>query len=177
MDVRRFHLPVVQPDRRFVLRGAAAALVAGLLGCGKDLPGGDDGGDDGLGPDGGVTSPDAAPAATGFMQCGSDLCFDLSANANAQLRTVGGQRVVAVGGRRYLVIRTTVDAFVALSAICTHEGCIVSFVKARNDIECPCHGSKFTLGGAVTEGPATMPLRSYETRFDQASESLTVVVG
>jgi cytochrome b6-f complex iron-sulfur subunit len=177
MDVRRVHLSVVQPDRRLVLRGAAAALVAGLLGCGKGLPSGDDdGGDDGLGPDGGVTNPDAAPVSTGFMQCGSDLCFDLSANANAQLRVVGGQRIVAVGGKRYLVIRTAADAFVALSAICTHEGCTVSFVKARNDVECPCHGSKFTLGGAVTEGPATMPLRSYQTRFDQASETLTVVL-
>jgi cytochrome b6-f complex iron-sulfur subunit len=164
-----------------VLRGAAAALVAGLLGCGTELRRGgdddDDGGNDDLAPDGGVASPDAPPVSTGFTQCGSDLCFDLAATANAQLRVVGGQRIVAVGGKRYLVIRTTPEAFAALSAICTHEGCTVGFVKARNDVECPCHGSKFTLEGEVTEGPATMPLRSYDTRFDQASEVLTVVVG
>jgi len=156
-------------------------MVAGLLGCGTEPRtggDGDDGGDDGLGPDGGVGSPDAAtPASTGFMQCGSDLCFDLAATANAQLRVVGGQRIVSLAGKKYLVIRTATAEFVALSAICTHEGCTVGFVKSRNDIECPCHGSKFTLAGAVTEGPATLPLKSYETRFDQASELLTVVVG
>jgi cytochrome b6-f complex iron-sulfur subunit len=154
-------------------------MVAGLLGCGTEpRTGGDGNGDDGGGPDGGAGSPDGGvPASTGFMQCGSDLCFDLSANANAQLRVVGGQRIVSLAGKRYLVIRTAAEAFVALSAICTHEGCTVSFVKARNDVECPCHGSKFTLAGAVTEGPATLPLKSYETRFDQAGEVLTVVVG
>jgi cytochrome b6-f complex iron-sulfur subunit len=186
--VPRVYLPVLDSniDRRFVVRGIAAALVAGLLGCGTDhRPGDDDvagGGDDGLGPDGGLssTSPPSAdasePVSTGFMMCGPDLCFDLAATANASLRVVGGQRIVTLGSKRYLVIRTAADAFVALSAICTHAGCTVSYAKARNDVVCPCHGSTFALSGAVTNGPATLPLTSYDTSFDATSEILTVAL-
>jgi len=40
----------------------------------------------------------------------------------------------------------------ALSAICTHLGCIVT--ETANGFQCPCHGSKFTLDGNVVSGPA-----------------------
>jgi cytochrome b6-f complex iron-sulfur subunit len=110
------------------------------------------------------------------MMCGPDLCVDLAAAANAPLRTVGGQRIITVGSKRYLVIRMASDTFVAVSAICTHAGCTVAFAATRNDIECPCHGSTFALTGAVTRGPATLPLASYDTRFDAATELLTIVL-
>ena len=41
-------------------------------------------------------------------------------------------------------------------ARCTHAGCAVA-VK-NGGIECPCHGSRFTLDGAVERGPAMEPL-------------------
>ena len=152
----------------------AAALVAGLLGCGTEVQPGDDGSGDGTGngdgPDAGVSN------TSGVTQCEADVCLDLLAEANASLRTVGGQRVISVGSKKYLVIRTAEDAFVAVSALCTHRSCVVGYSKTRNDIVCPCHGSTFALSGAVTRGPATLPLRSYETRFDQTSEVLTIVL-
>ena len=180
--VQRVQLPVLQNnalDRRIVLRGIAAALVASVLGCGTDIrPGGSSGDDDESGPDGGVPSADGSqPVAPGFTQCGSDLCIDLAATANAALRVVGGQRIITLGTKRYLVIRTAAETFVALSAICTHAGCTVSYAKSRNDVVCPCHGSTFALSGSVTNGPATLPLLSYEADFDATSEILTVVIG
>lgn len=182
--MRRVHLPVVDRgiDRRFVLRGMAAALVAGLLGaCGTDhRPGEPDDGTDPLGPDGGTTNPPASstpPPSPGFAMCGTDLCIDLAETANASLRSVGGQRAMTIGGKRYLVIRTATDAFVALSAICTHAGCTVSYSQTRADVVCPCHGSTFALSGAVTNGPATLPLQAYSTSFDATSEILTVALG
>jgi Rieske Fe-S protein len=49
----------------------------------------------------------------------------------------------------------TVHAF---SAVCTHQGCIVSEV-AGGTINCPCHGSKFDVTtGAPVAGPASTPL-------------------
>jgi cytochrome b6-f complex iron-sulfur subunit len=41
----------------------------------------------------------------------------------------------------------------AISAACTHLGCIVSR-DAEGYFECPCHGSRFEPTGEVTAGPA-----------------------
>ncbi|MCP4376838.1 MAG: ubiquinol-cytochrome c reductase iron-sulfur subunit [bacterium] len=45
----------------------------------------------------------------------------------------------------------------AISTICTHLGCIVSY-DPEHGFECPCHGSTFTADGTVTKGPAPAPL-------------------
>ncbi|MGB0972566.1 MAG: ubiquinol-cytochrome c reductase iron-sulfur subunit [Mycobacterium sp.] len=47
--------------------------------------------------------------------------------------------------------------FKAFSAVCTHTGCLLNEV-ADGTINCPCHGSKFSLDGAVLNGPAQRPL-------------------
>jgi cytochrome b6-f complex iron-sulfur subunit len=44
----------------------------------------------------------------------------------------------------------------AINATCTHLGCLVK--QAQLGFECPCHGSQFTTNGAVSQGPATLPL-------------------
>jgi cytochrome b6-f complex iron-sulfur subunit len=46
----------------------------------------------------------------------------------------------------------------ALSAICTHLGCITQWKADANMIACPCHGSKFRMNGTKIEGPAPRPL-------------------
>jgi Rieske Fe-S protein len=46
----------------------------------------------------------------------------------------------------------------AVSARCTHRGCIVRFDDADQQWECPCHGSRFDRSGAIIDGPATVPL-------------------
>ena len=48
----------------------------------------------------------------------------------------------------------------AFTAVCPHQGCLVSEV-AENEIICPCHGSRFSaVDGAVLQGPATEGLTS-----------------
>ena len=59
----------------------------------------------------------------------------------------------------------TDQGFVAYSAICTHLGCTVSWVKNPSSpnasfTECFCHNSMFNpaLGGKVIGGPAPIPI-------------------
>jgi cytochrome b6-f complex iron-sulfur subunit len=43
--------------------------------------------------------------------------------------------------------------FHAISAVCTHLGCITDRAE-DGTFKCPCHGSRFGPNGAVTGGPA-----------------------
>ncbi len=55
------------------------------------------------------------------------------------------------------VVRST-EGFYALSAVCTHLGCLTAWKPELGMIACPCHGSKFQRNGTKIEGPAPKPL-------------------
>lgn len=55
------------------------------------------------------------------------------------------------------------EGFFALSAVCTHLGCLASWKPELGIIACPCHGSKFNREGQKIEGPAPKPLPWYRT--------------
>jgi cytochrome b6-f complex iron-sulfur subunit len=57
---------------------------------------------------------------------------------------------------RTLLLTQSGGKLTALDATCTHQGCTVS--PAGSGLVCPCHGSQFTLTGAVTSGPAPTAL-------------------
>jgi cytochrome b6-f complex iron-sulfur subunit len=50
------------------------------------------------------------------------------------------------------------EGFFALSAVCTHLGCLTTWNQELGIIACPCHGSKFYRTGEKIEGPAPKPL-------------------
>jgi Rieske Fe-S protein len=52
--------------------------------------------------------------------------------------------------------------WVALSPVCTHQGCIVDVQGAA--LVCPCHGSTYDRQGRVVRGPAERALTSYPVR-------------
>jgi Rieske Fe-S protein len=67
---------------------------------------------------------------------------------------VGGAAIVG----DVVVSQPTAGDFVAFSAVCTHEQCLVSRVRGETVI-CPCHQSTFsTKDGSVISGPARRPL-------------------
>ena len=133
----------------------------------------------GLGCDGGDEGPmvDAADPLAGTMMCGANLCVLLNDPANASLLAAEGSRVITLSGtERILIIRGTGDTFTVLSAVCTHAGCTVRYDRNSDQVACPCHGSRYSLSGAVALGPATRSLDAYTSTFDAGTQTLTIML-
>jgi cytochrome b6-f complex iron-sulfur subunit len=69
------------------------------------------------------------------------------------------------------IVRTN-DGFYAVSAVCTHLGCITQWHPEHDLIECPCHGSKFREDGTKVAGPAPRPLPHFSITLTPDGELL-----
>jgi cytochrome b6-f complex iron-sulfur subunit len=121
----------------FSLLGAGAAAVVvskTLTSCSKS-----------------IASPYGAPQNL-------DFTLDLTNTAYAGLKNKGGSAY----NSGLIIAHTSSDTFVALSEVCTHQGCTVQF-NGSNGFVCPCHNSTFALDGSVTGGPAPTALAKYNT--------------
>jgi glycine/D-amino acid oxidase-like deaminating enzyme/nitrite reductase/ring-hydroxylating ferredoxin subunit len=72
----------------------------------------------------------------------------------------GTGAVVRVHGQQCAIYRDDTGGVHAVSARCTHLGCIVHFDDAETAWECPCHGSRFGVDGSILQGPANRRSRS-----------------
>jgi glycine/D-amino acid oxidase-like deaminating enzyme/nitrite reductase/ring-hydroxylating ferredoxin subunit len=70
----------------------------------------------------------------------------------------GQGTIIRSGAKQYAVHRDEEGALHAVSARCTHLGCIVGWNPADRAWECPCHGSRFAADGTLMQGPATADL-------------------
>ncbi len=141
-------------DRRTVLITAGAAAAAGVVAACS--PAGSD-------------AATASPSVPGGGGGDGTAAAPSNASGSAGALTVGD---IPVGGGVVLpeaaVVVTqpeqgTVKAF---SAICTHEGCLVSQV-VQDEIICPCHGARFSaVDGSVLQGPAEQPLGEQPVALD-----------
>ena len=88
------------------------------------------------------TTPTIAPAGT-----------MIAAVASVPVGTAFKFTDPTTGMPAYLMQPAT-GTFVAYSAICTHEGCIVNDNVANGSLDCPCHGAQFDAAtGAHQRGP------------------------
>lgn len=140
----------LQVPRKTVLAGAGLGLAAAALAACSSGDGGGEAGSTSAAGD--TATSDAAPAA-------------LTSTADVPV----GSGVI-VGD--VVVTQPVAGDFKAFSAVCTHSGCLINKV-ADGTIDCPCHGSKFSLDGAVVNGPATRPLDtiSVEVQGDSIIQS------
>ena len=155
--------------RRTLLKGLAVSLPVLASGCRISLESEDE------------VLVDAGPTvdagSNGAMICGGNLCIDLTNTQNAGLLNVGGSRVFTVAAPtndKIMVVRETATKFQTLTAVCTHAGCSVKYVIASTGFTCPCHGSRFDLSGAVTNGPALRDLKTYTNDFDEPGSLVTI---
>ena len=126
------------------------AVVGGFVGFGVGAPllaacGSDSDSDGGSSSDGGSDKGSSGGGSTtsGTVGTKSEV-------------PVGGGKIFA--GEKVVVTQPTEGDFKAFSAVCTHQGCVVAKIAAK-DIECTCHGSKFSIeDGSVVTGPATKGL-------------------
>ena len=78
-------------------------------------------------------------------------------DADALRNGKGG--IVSSGLRKLAVYRDEEGVLHSYSAVCPHLGCIVRWNADEKSFDCPCHGSRFTCGGVVINGPAMVNLR------------------
>jgi glycine/D-amino acid oxidase-like deaminating enzyme/nitrite reductase/ring-hydroxylating ferredoxin subunit len=70
----------------------------------------------------------------------------------------GEGKVASRDGRQVAISRDEDGVLHAVSARCTHLGCIVAWNDAERSWDCPCHASRFAPDGSVLQGPAVNPL-------------------
>ena len=124
-------------DRRTVLRGVAViGAGAALTACG--------GGGTGSTGAGAGSSASLPPTGTSL--------------GKASEVPVGSGKIFAA--QKVVVTQLTAGDFKAYSAVCTHQGCLVSSID-KSEIHCACHGSAYSIkDGSVVNGPATTALAS-----------------
>ncbi len=93
-------------------------------------------------------------------------------NEDSQVRiarslvAVGGAHFFAFQGRPAVVVQPAAGEFIALSAVCTHLGCIIKWQNDSQDFLCPCHAGRFSPSGQVLSGPPPSALDSYTVTLD-----------
>jgi cytochrome b6-f complex iron-sulfur subunit len=122
---------------------------------------------------GSSTSPSSVPQLGFTPATVTGRVVSVPIDAASPLAAVGSAALLQTSVGTYLVAHPAVDTFTALSGTCTHEGCTVSGFSSSQLI-CPCHGSQFTLSGAVARGPATRALQQYTTQFANGVLTFTV---
>lgn len=135
--------PSVCCARRDALKvaGIGAVGVVGLSACGSATDAG----------------AKASSAVSGAVASATSAAGKAAGEAVAKAGIpVGGGKVIEA--LKVVITQPTSGDFKAFSAVCPHQGCLVTDVK-DNKIVCPCHGSQFDAStGAVTAGPATTGL-------------------
>jgi|SRR5262245_37394389 len=102
----------------------------------------------------------------------SNGAITLTIDAGSPLASTGSAALIATSSGNFLVSRAG-DQFTALTAVCTHEGCVVSTFSSGT-YQCPCHGSQYSTSGSVIKGPASRSLATFQTSF--ANNVLTIRV-
>jgi len=101
---------------------------------------------------------------TGARKLGGKESFGLLEIPLAEL-DVGNAVIKKFRNKPVIIIRYSETLVYALSAVCTHLGCVVKWDNDAKQIICPCHSAIFDFRGNVIGGPAPSPLPVFEARI------------
>jgi thiosulfate dehydrogenase [quinone] large subunit len=75
-----------------------------------------------------------------------------------------------------VLVRLPDGEYRAFDATCTHHGCTVAYIPAKNHLVCPCHGAEFdpAQGAAVISGPAPSALYEYPLTIEGGEVRISV---
>lgn len=79
---------------------------------------------------------------------------------------VGKAHFFQYQGKPAVALQPSPGNFVALSAVCTHLGCVVAWQEQAGEFLCPCHAGRFSAEGQVLGGPPPKPLESFAVELD-----------
>lgn len=136
----------MKATRRFFVVTTGATVAGTFTGCGG-------GGSSPSSP----STPTTPPPITGEIRV---PLMGVGETVTASANLVGGLQTPLA------VTRVSQTEVVALSRICTHEGCTVNLpTSAGATLDCPCHGSRFRTTGQVVNGPAARALFQFPARI------------
>ena len=116
---------------------------------------------------GALTAAGLGTAITGLRFLEPNVVYEEDARVGiGRPEEIAPGTVMVVPKHRLYVIRAA-EGFFALSSICTHLGCMTRYQPESAQIACPCHGSRFSLEGKVTAGPAPRPLRRLQLTIER----------
>lgn len=150
-----------QGRRKFLERSAQGALALVAM-PGLQLLTGCSNGDSGK-------AAAAAPGVTGSFTFDFATYPALQNNGGSVYKTVQTSTGDSVG---VSVVRTGASTASAVNVTCTHMSCAIQAYNGT-DYDCNCHGSKFSVGGTVLQGPATKNLPSYAATVTASAIEVT----
>jgi Rieske Fe-S protein len=134
----------VKSTRRFFVVTTGATVAGTLTGCGGGSPSS-------------PSTPPTPPPITGEIRV---PLMGIGETVSAFANLVGGLQTPLA------VTRVSQAEVVAISRVCTHEGCTVNLpTSAGATLNCPCHGSRFRTTGQVVNGPASRALFQFPARI------------
>ena len=120
----------------------------------------------------GPTSPGNAPQLSSLNGSVTGRVVSVTIPTTGTLASAGTAAFINTSLGGFLAARTSDTAFTVLTSNCTHADCTVSGFESSHYV-CPCHGSTFTTAGAVVNGPAPAPLRSFPSTFANGTLTFT----
>jgi glycine/D-amino acid oxidase-like deaminating enzyme/nitrite reductase/ring-hydroxylating ferredoxin subunit len=73
----------------------------------------------------------------------------------------GEADILSHQGKKMAVYKDDEGKIHGVSPVCTHMGCAVRWNGLEKSWDCPCHGSRFDIDGAVLSGPAVKNLKRF----------------
>ena len=92
----------------------------------------------------------------------------IDAGTVAEIKSAGYKDILGPTGLPLIVVTDDSGKVQALEKKCPHLGCMVALGKG--ELDCPCHGARFTLEGKLISGPAPRGLKRYAVEIRGGTE-------